>query len=49
MCFRTLRDFPKAQACFKQVNEKYLKNPNKDIKDLAIKAGGLYNRTYVNE
>jgi tetratricopeptide (TPR) repeat protein len=49
LCFRLLRDFPQAQACFRQVNEKYLKNASKEIRDLAIQAGTYYNRTYVNE
>lgn len=48
-CYKTLRDYPKAQACFKQVSEKYINNGNEKIRDLARLGSINYHQSYTNE
>lgn len=48
-CYKALHEYPKAQACFKQVSEQYINNSNEKIRDMARLASINYHQSYTNE
>jgi len=46
---KRLGEFPEAQKCFKEVVDKYSRNPERTIAALAKEAAFYYNKTYVNQ
>lgn len=49
MCYKALREYPKAQSYFKQVSDTFMNNTNEKIRDLARLASINYHQSYTNE